>query len=184
MSLTELVRMSASKPKVVKSTVKAASGGVIVVVALLALMFLQGPGTGSGETDGEGLAPVKPTMVTTEPPETPDAKDDGDSAAGGLTDDEQKALSGNVLGILIDERSYLLEVPTGTETDFVPAELRRLLELAAMADGDSNGIRIRILQRETARAKAEQDLRQALGEIGIGTDAIYMPAEFVPASRE
>ena len=174
--------MSNSKPKVIRSSVKAASGGVIAVIALIALMFLQGPGTGSGETDGEGLAPVNPAMVTTEPPQVPDAKDDGESAAGGLTEDEQKALSGNVLGILIDERSYLLEVPSGEESSFVSAELPRLLELAELADGDTNGIRIRILQRETARAKAEQDLRQALGDIGISTDAIYMPAEFVPAA--
>ena len=173
--------MSDSKPKVVRSAAKAASGGIIAVLAVIALMFLQGPGIGSGETDGEGLAPVKPTMVTTEPP---DAKDDGESAAGGLTDDEQKALSGNVLGILIDERSYLIEVPSGEESQFVSADLTRLLELAELADGDTNGIRIRILQRETARAKAEQDLRQALGEIGISTDAIYMPAEFVPAAAK
>lgn len=165
-----------------KSTAKAASGGVVVVIAIIALMFLRGPGTGSGENEGEGLSPVKPPMASTDPPvenENPEAVVE-DTAEGGLTPDEKKALSDSVLGILIDDWDYLLEVPGESESIYRPTELDRLISLARQAEGDSNGIRVRILQRESARPKAEQELRQKLSEIGISADAVYMPEEFIP----
>jgi hypothetical protein len=171
-----------------KSTAKAASGGVVVVAALIALMFMRGPGTGSGKTDGEGLSPVNKSMATTESmPETSNASSMQspeavvkETADGGLTPDEEKALSGTVLGILIDEHQYLLEVPGEAESIYRPTELPKLIALAKQAEGDSNGIRVRILQRESARAQAEQDLRDALATAGISANAIYMPDAFIP----
>ena len=163
-----------------RSAVRAASGGVVVVAALIALMFFRGPGTGSNESDGDGFSPVSPSMATTQAPVESPTAITADTAEGGLTPDEQKALDGRVLGVLIDEWDYLLEVPGEVESIYRPAGLDRLIVLAQQVDGDSNGIRVRILQRESARPKAEQDLRNALSEVGLGPEAIYMPDSFIP----
>ena len=85
-----------------------------------------------------------------------------------------------MLSILIDERSYLMAVPTETELIYRPTELSRLVELAQRADGDSNGIRVRILQRTTARVSANEDLKASLEEVGISADAVYLQSEFIP----
>ena len=178
--------MNSRRPRIIKTTAKAASGGVLAVIALIALMFFRGAGTGTDEgnhnSESEQASTQRPmasatTETAVEATDLPDVSDGDDS---GLTSDEQQALSGKTLGILIDEWNYLLEVPGDPDTIFRPAELERLLVLAAKAEGDTNGIRIRILQRETARPKAEQELRQKLADIGISASAIYMPAEFIP----
>lgn len=178
------------RPRVLKTTTRAASGGVIVVAAVLALLFFRGLGMGSGEGESEDTGSDRPAMATTEAPasnratdtkpqmptKSPGVTDD----SGGLTPDEQKALSGNVLGILIDEYSYLMELPSSSDSLYRPAELDRLLQLAKQAKGDSNGIRVRILRRENARASTEEQLKLELSRIGVKADAFYMPETFVP----
>lgn len=176
--------MNSKRPGVFKNTFRAASGGILAIAALLMLMFMRGGGSGEGdgESDGEQPSP-KPaeSLVTTETtPDTTEPLTVKDKSEGGLTPDEQQALSDQMLGILIDERSYLLEVPGQDDTIYRPAELQRLLELAARTTGDSNGIRVRILRRESSRTTAEVELKSALAKIGIGDDAVYMPADFIP----
>lgn len=177
--------MGSKRPRIMKSTTKAAGGGVVVVAALLALLFFRGPGLGSGD----GVSTDTQPMATTESsssnsPAT--VASDGNSETkpkldtGGLTPDEQQALSGSVLSILIDERDFLMELPKAGESVYRPAKLSRLVELAALAKGDSNGIRVRVNRRENARASAENQIKQELSKIGIGEGAIYMPAEFIP----
>ena len=169
------------RPRVIKSTVKAASGGVIVVAALLALIFFKGPGLGTGEGTEEN-----PAMATTASPANEEpAAPASDSPAvveddGGLTEDEKKALSGNVLAVLIDEHEFRMALPGDAGTIYREVEFTRLLELAQEAEGDSNGIRVRILRRENARASAEERLKRELFGVGVKTNAIYMPADFVP----
>lgn len=172
------------RPRILKSTAKAASGGVIVVAALLALFFMKGPGLGSGDDPAESSA-----MVTTQPStatESPQpAATPSDSPAvteddGGLTEDEKTALSGSILVVLIDEHDFRMALPFENETLYREIEFTRLLELAQAAKGDSNGIRVRILRRENARASAEERLKRELFGVGINTSAIYMPEEFVP----
>jgi hypothetical protein len=170
--------MNSKRPGVVKSTARAATGGVIVVAALLALMFLRGGGSGTGDADSPNAAP---SMVTTESPS--DAAEDlarAESDVGGLTPDEQKALSSQVLSILIDEHDYLIGVPDDASTIYHPCDIERLVELAGHAEGDSNGIRVRILQRESARPSAEEKLKLALASAGVDVDALYQQSEFVP----
>ena len=177
--------MNSKRPGLFKTTARAASGGALVIGALLALLFLRGGGIGSGTSE----APV--TQVTTGQPErTPtvspapsDARtpsDDSVDASGGLTDDEKKALSKDVLTVLIDEHEYLMEVPSDSETVYHPIELKRVIELAQQAPGDTNGIRVRVLRRESSRAAAEDQIKRDLTRAGIGEDSIYMPAEFIP----
>ncbi|HIE98474.1 MAG TPA: hypothetical protein EYG03_17210 [Planctomycetes bacterium] len=170
--------MISKRPRVIKNTARAAAGGVIVVAALLALMFFQGAGSGTGEGDSSNPSL---SMVTTE--SSADAAEnstDADLADGGLTADEQKALSDQVLSILIDEHEYLMEIPDDDAIIYRPAEIERLVELARQAEGDSNGIRVRILQRESARPSAEEKLKLALATAGIDIDALYQQSEFIP----
>jgi len=170
--------MNSKRPGVVKSTVRAATGGVIVVAALLALMFLQGGGSGTGDADSPNAAP---SMVTTESPSDPAENPiEAQLETTGLTSDEQKALSSKVLSILIDEHDYLLAIPDDANTVYHPCDIERLVELAGHAEGDSNGIRVRILQRESARPSAEEKLKLALASAGVDVDALYQQSEFVP----
>ena len=177
--------MKAKRPTPMKSTVKAASGGAIVIAVILALFFFKGPGLGSGDGTSDNNSTA---MATTQPPgqstntTTPPLGSDTiePKENGGLTQDEEKALSGHVLAILIDEHNFLMEVPTDSGPVYRPAEIKRLLELAKLADGDSNGIRIRLLRRENARASAEEQLTLDLSRIGIQESAIHMPADFIP----
>ena len=127
--------MNSKRPGVVKSTTRAASGGIIVVAALLVLMFLRGSGDGKNETSGPATEDSsKPALTTTESPSEPTPEDADDMTNGvtknGLTDDEKRALSGSILGILIDDWDYLLEVPGESESIYRPAKLERLVQLS------------------------------------------------------
>lgn len=170
--------MNSQRPRVIKNTARAATGGIIVVAALLVLMFFRGAGSETGDGDSSNRTP---SMVTTESGmdarETPTK---AEPAGGGLTADEQKALSDRVLSILIDEHDYLMEIPDDAVTIYRPSDIERLVELARQAEGDSNGIRVRILQRESARPSAEEKLKLALASAGIDVDALYQQSEFVP----
>ena len=166
-----------------------------MIGALLALLFLRGFGGGSAGTDDETSAgSAKTSMATTESPSVPSdipatvpaatvpaaTVPAATNSRGGLTSDEEKALSGKVLAVLVDERSYLMEVPTDGGPVYRPTDLDRLLELAKLAEGDSNGIRVRVLHRENARVSAEHNLKTQLANIGIGPNAVYSAAEFIP----
>ncbi|MEO2035484.1 MAG: hypothetical protein ABGZ35_25675 [Planctomycetaceae bacterium] len=163
-----------------RKAVRAASGGLVVIVALLVLLFMQGPGTGSGDgevsetADANGEAPA---VVSTDA--VSDTMLQSDAEDGGLTDQEQAAVAGNTLIVLIDEHDYFMQVPENETTAWQPMELTRLVEVAQRAAGDSNGIRVRIQKRSTARASAEQKVRSELEQAGIGVDAIFESSELV-----
>jgi len=166
--------MARSNP--VRLVRRATTGVVVIVAAFLVSMFMNGPGAGDGDGDSitssgsddlQASASVEDALLVSS--DQPD----------GLTDDEQAALSGNTLHILIDEFSYLMRVP-GQQTDSWQAiELDRLTEVAQQAAGDTNGIRVRIQKRVTARASAEQEILQQLNASGIGSDAIFESPELV-----
>ena len=170
--------MNSKRPGIVKSTARAATGGVIVVAALLALMFFRGAGSGTGDADSPNVAPA---LVTTDPPSmAAEDPSEAETDVDGLTPNEQKALSSHVLSILIDEHDYLIGIPDGATMVYHPCDIERLVELAGHADGDSNGIRVRIVQRESARPSAEEKLKLALASAGVDVDALYQQSEFVP----
>jgi hypothetical protein len=58
--------------------------------------------------------------------------------------------------------------------------LSRIVELASLAKGDSNGTKVRVLIRQSARASAEKQLEADLEHSGIHRDAIMMTSDFVP----
>lgn len=177
--------MNSRRISPVRSTVKAASGGALAIAAIIALLFFRGSGFGEAEEtspgdSGEEMVSVDPNSTLDTPPENPADPPPPDDADDDLTSDETKALSSGVLSVLIDERSFLLAVPTEAGTVYQPLQLDRAAQLAGRVPGDSNGIRVRILRRETARPSAEQSLMAELKQMGIDKDALYMPAEYIP----
>lgn len=169
--------------KAVRKTSRAGLGGGALLIALALFLLFRGfgpggtgqSGSGTTENDAEGAAP----LATTDPRAVM-SKSTTSAAGPVLTDDERKALSGDLLTILIDEHDYLMEVPGEPTAVYRPTPLERLVELAGLTKGDTNGTRIRILRRSTARASAEQKLKLELGRAGIKDDATLMPAEFIP----
>ncbi|MFO0974956.1 MAG: hypothetical protein U0996_01090 [Planctomycetaceae bacterium] len=183
-------------PRLVRGTSRAGVGAGAVLIGLALFMLFRGFGLGPGSGPGEGgtgeaeqKADEPPRILAADTsPQDREKKDEADSetepvAPGGetgLTFDEEKAIASNVLTVLIDEHDYLMQVPGTTDAVYRRADLARLVELAKRTKGDSNGIRVRILRRESARASAENQIKADLVHAGIGTDAIVMPRDFVP----
>ncbi len=162
-----------------------------ILIALALLLLFRGFGLGGSGTTGAGSAEAEAdsqtTLITTSvPARTETSASGGVPVSGGtgredgLSDDERKALSGNVLSVLIDEHDYRLQLPDAAEPAYVTVPLQRIVELAGFAKGDSNGIRVRILRRESSRASAEERLKLELAQIGIGPEHLVMPGDFVP----
>lgn len=167
------------RPAFAKNVTRAATGGIAAVIAVLLLMFMNGFGSGDGDSESEDGGDN--LMVSTDTQtDGDDEQQDGEGAdTEGLTEAEQQALKDGVLGILIDETDYFLILP-GKEPIYRPSDLDELVRLAMHAKGDSNGIRVKILRRESSRTLAEIELQQALTDAGIKQDAVYMPREPLP----
>ena len=160
-----------------RKVTRTASGGVIVIVALLAVLFMQGPGTGDGESSDPGSSSSDSELLAS-------ANANGvvpttDQQPGGLTDNEQAALSGKTLIVCIDEHDYWMQVSGDGPDTWQPIELARLVEVARQAPGDSNGLRVRIEKRVTSRPSAEQKILLELEKVGIGKDAIFESSELI-----
>lgn len=169
--------------RVVRSTSRVGVGGAAILIGLVLFLLFKGMGPGGTGSSGSGIGPeTEKTLITSKGTETPSEKAVAapDDVKGGLTDDEKKSLSGDVFSVMIDEKRFLLELPGDPDTVYREASLPRVIELAKLAKGDSNGIRVRILRRESARASAEFDLIDGLHKAGIGKDSTIMPADFVP----
>jgi hypothetical protein len=172
---------------VIRNAPKAAVGGGALLLAFLLYMlfpFGLGSGSGQGESEGESGGESSSTgdaMVTSRPMTTPgmDALNDP-SPLSSFTDDEKRALSDDVLTVLIDEHDYLVELPSDSEPVYRPLALDRIVAVAELATGDANGIRVRVLRRDSARASAEEKLRLELKRAGIESNAIHMSDSTVP----
>lgn len=171
--------------KVARTTSRAGLGGGALLIALALFLLFRGfgPGgtgaTGSGtgqNTDGTAIISTAPQGASS----SAQALDGDRTAAPGLTAEEKKALSGETLTVLIDEHDFLLGIPGDPAPIYRPTPLPRIVELATFTKGNSSGIRIQILRRESARASAEEELKLELDRKGIHSDAIVMPSEFVP----
>lgn len=176
--------------RMVRNTSRAATGGGALLIGLALFLLFRGFGPGGTGETGAGTDSDSPensssgaemisvgsggTALKTErqPVNAPEETE------GGLNDLEKRALAGDVVSVLIDEHEYFLEVP-GDEVTWVPVSLERAAELAKLSRGDTNGIRVRILRRESSRASAEFQLRAELERRGISRDSLIMPSEFV-----
>lgn len=174
--------------RIVRGTSRAGMGGGALLIGLALFLLFRGFGPGgtgsSGSGTGEGSTSLSTAKASVRNDETSETSDSSlaapDPIIGGLTEDERKALSGNILTVLIDDYEYLIELP-GTPVNILrPAELSRIVELASLVKGDSNGIKVRVLFRQSARASAEQQLKDELELSGIHRDAIMLTSEFAP----
>ena len=73
------------------------------------------------------------------------------------------AIPADVIRIAIDEHKYLIQ-SNGKE---IPIALSDLVDHVRKATGDVDGIKLKIFEKETARAKAEEDLKAALADAQI-----------------
>ena len=174
--------------QIVRNTSRAGMGGGAILIALALFMLFKGFGPGGTATSGAGTGKGSTTPEHAKAAVgTAETNPDGgsslaahDSAVGGLTEDERKALSGDLLTVLINDFEYMIELPGNPDSIHRPAELSRIVELASLAKGDSNGIKVRVLIRQSARASAESQLLADLEHSGIHRDSIMMTSEFVP----
>lgn len=143
--------------KKVTRGVKISSG--LVLLGVIAGTFL---GNWLPKFDGgDGVIPVqgsKPDLSekTTHPPDA--------------ETQTTPAVAPHVLQITIKDRGYW--VATDTEGTLQEITLERAVELATATTGDENGIRVRVIRDPTARARAEDNLEQALLKAKIAREAI------------
>ena len=176
--------------KAFRGTSRAGLGGGAILIGLALFLLFRGFGPGGTGATGSGTGsestPGGSPMITTSANGKSDSSATTTSLAapdrinGRLTEDEKKALSGDTLTVLIDEHDYLIELPGSPDPIFRPTPMDRIVELARIARGDTNGTRVRILRRQSSRASAEEKLKLELERHGIHNDAIVMPSEFVP----
>jgi hypothetical protein len=159
------------------------SGALMIGLALF--LLFRGFGVGSG-TAATTTSPEIPTTAAPDQPtrqnQTSDTKQVAvnERSLDQFTAEERRAISGNILTVLIDERKFLIQISETPAPVFRSAAINRIPELALQCPGDANGIRVRILRRETARPSAEADLRRELEKVRITADNILMPEDTIP----
>ena len=77
-----------------------------------------------------------------------------------------------VVRVVIDEENFLLRQANDGSKD-VPITLLNLIKLIDQAPGDADGLRVRIYEKLTARAEAEENLKKELSKSGIPDAAIF-----------
>jgi hypothetical protein len=143
--------------KKVTRGVKISSG--LVLLGVVAGTFL---GNWLPKFDGgDGVIPVqgsKPDLNEKEPP--PAEADPQTTPANPRSD----------LQITIKDRGYWIAAEAdGTLQEIT---LEQVVELATATTGDENGIRVRVIRAPSARARAEENLEQALLDAKIPRDSI------------
>ena len=126
----------------------------------------KGFGLGGSGSFGIG-SPGSETEVSTESDGkikvTPDSSDESDERDVPLTMQRPE-----VIKVVIDDHEFLLRKTTG---DF-PVSLPQLMKLVKSAKGDTDGFRLRIYEKSTARMSSEEDLKNALVSHGIPDSAV------------
>jgi hypothetical protein len=169
------------------------AGALLIGVALFLLFRGFGPGPGAGTGTGETATAKSDEGIPTSvrPDDSHDSRpsvavsersltESDARAPNDLTADERRAISSGVLTVLIDERKFLIQIADTPTPVYRSTILNRIPELVGRCSGDSNGIRMIIRRRETARPSAEADLRRELERLQISSDAILMPEEIIP----
>ncbi|MFK7820894.1 MAG: hypothetical protein AB8G99_19425 [Planctomycetaceae bacterium] len=139
--------------------------GAAVVVAFLLGMYTGIPGFGGG-SGAEGNADV-------------------DASGGGgpveTTSDLMKAgLEDNVVTVLIDAREFAVLTKKDGQEEYKAASMDQIVQMARAAQGDDTGVRVKVLRRESAKASAEESLRNSLASAGVPATSIYWPRRYIP----
>lgn len=156
---------------------KRAFAGITVVLGLVIATILNGGfpgfGTRNGNADEDGSATQ--AVVSTEPaapaeaPAEPKPKEAPEKVDKPAPKPELK-----VLDILVDGHDYQISLRGKGYTTF---PLNQIVTVAKSTSGNEDGIRVRILRRESARVVAWSRLYETLEDAGINKDAIIMPHE-------
>ena len=154
---------------------KRAFAGITVVLGVVIATVLNGGfpgfGTRNGNADENGSAEQVVASTETEAPEASPATPQPEEEP--KTEEEQpKKPDIIVLDILVDGHDYQISLRGKGYTTF---PLARIVETAKVTGGNEDGIRVRILRRDSARVVAWSRLYEALEDAGISKDAILMP---------
>jgi hypothetical protein len=154
---------------------RTAAGGVLAVAVLVGIWLSGlfkgfGPG-GTGEGEGEGPGEPRAEFPTSTEVMTDDADDDNPPLS---------AEPARVVEVLIDEERYSVRRPIAGGAAWQPAELSEIVKLAGTAEGDAQGVRVRIRRRSTSLPSAEQQLEQALLEAGLSSTEMHKVEEIAP----
>ncbi len=177
---------------IVRGTRRASMGGGAILIGIVLYLIIRGlgmpgggPGLGTGSELNSNSTDDATSLVSTDSPDADKIATSPNSEAGdGLTEDEKKSVAVETLTVLIDGHDYLLGIPTSSELLYRPTDLKRIVELAQKVKGDSSGIRVKILRRESSRAVAEVKLMTELNHVGVKQDAIVMPKDFVSSDSD
>lgn len=179
-----------------KTTRRVTTLAVLVAAAYALLHLLPGGFGGLGDRDGNAPSTTDSARTRSDPQSTGavrvvpaqhvTSKDessgeaDGPRESAGSQASQAGVIQGGVVHVWIAERDYFLEQATADGVLVGPASLETIVRWAQQAPGDSNGIRVLIQRRESARASAEHELLRVLSEQGIGADAVFMSSELTP----
>ena len=148
-------------------------GGLVLGLGILIGMFGKLPGLGTDANSG------LPTSPETEPADETDT-DPGDilsttgSEPAAIPEDNSPIRSrAEVLTVVIDSRSYLIEEQTDAGTNHLVSELDKVVQMAKLVPGNDDGVHVRVLLRESSRASTEDELHAALLKAGLREDQIY-----------
>lgn len=78
----------------------------------------------------------------------------------------------DVVRIVIDDEKYFLRQASDGSKD-LPMTLPDLIRLIEQAPGDADGLRVRVYEKLTARAEAEENLKKELANAGVPDAAIF-----------
>lgn len=153
---------------------KRAFAGITVVLGVVIATLLNGGlpgfGTRNGNADEDGsTAEVVASTEPESPAEAPPAQPDEEPKAEEKSENKPDI---KVLDILVDGHDYQISLRGKGYTTF---PLARIVETAKVTSGNEDGIRVRILRRDSARVVAWSRLYEALEDAGISKDAILMP---------
>ncbi|MEM7810131.1 MAG: hypothetical protein AAF532_01455 [Planctomycetota bacterium] len=139
------------------------AAAVVGVAALLnGLLNGFGLGAGAGGTGGEATSEVSVALPPSEPLTLPDQVEPPQPA------------DTSVVEVLVDDRSYYLRDGEG----WAAASLEDVTAAATAATG-SDGVKLRVVRSDAARASAEEELLDALAAAGLDRTAIVIAEGFV-----
>ncbi len=125
---------------------------------------------GSGSLGIGGTGSEVQSNVSADGPTTSSTDSIGKPAA---TVDDPSLVVSDVVKVVIDDRMFLLR----QEDKDVTIELPKLIQLIKQVPGDKDGYRVRIYEKSTARASAEESLKKALAEAEIpDTVVLWVPS--------
>ena len=162
--------------------------GAVIVAAYMMFLMIPGGGGSGGSNESSSTAVtstashVSPSSPLASPLGAPTAVLAAQVGQSG-ENAPPEVIEGGVLTVVIDEYDYFVQTivqdAEAERRELRPTTLEEIVKFADRASGDRNGIRVRVLRRDTARASAEAKLQTALQQ-RVNADAVYMAEELLP----